>query len=834
MYRWLNLCSAIAGSLLLLALSLSAQTVSSVESPIRELKACRVNGHTPAIDGNLSEPAWDWDTCAVSLARGFTQKMPNEGQPATESTTVAVLYDDDAVYVAFWCYDSQPDGIIRQLVRRDRFSEADYVEAAIDPFHDHQSGNEFVVNASGALQDSRLFNDESSDMSWDGVWEGRARIQPWGYSVEMRIPYHCLRFTSADTKTWGINFYRYIGRKKEESRWSFSPQSQAGFTSRFGHLTDLERVKPARHLEVLPYGVTSMESKPGSLRNADGRDYAGNAGVDVKYGISSDLILDATINPDFGQVELDQPVLNLSTYETFYEEKRPFFQEGADLFSTDYTLFYSRRIGRPPRYSLRDRSYAYHDDEYGFEIDRPNATTILGAAKLTGKLSSRTTIAVLTAMTAKENAEYGALSNWVPQVDSLGDTSWIAKDTTYKKGVVEPAANYSIIRVKQNVLKNSYVGGMLTIASQNKIRPATTGGVDWRLVSNDRNWVFRGQSVFSRVDTGKTGYGVMALLRRKAGRHVFAEVQTEFSSPDLKLNRLGYLGRPDVKNIYGWVQYRTIEPWWIIQNSQNNINIYSRWNYGGVNNQLGGNFNNYVEFTNNWSISTSIEVQAEKYSDEETRGNGLWIWPVYPTYSYHMCGNTDPRKSVSFHLGGVYGTDRGGDWWGTHSNVTLKPRSNIEFVASANYNRYNNSTRWISNSMGEPVFSTLDYSTLSLSLSGSVLFNRNLSLQVSAQGLLNGLDYSDYRFYHFADNSYYTDPAIAGWNTDYNYSALNTMALLRWEYLPGSTLYLVWTRANGVYDPLVNNLDFSRDLKRLLGRGSDNVFLLKLSYWMNM
>ncbi|PWB76253.1 hypothetical protein C3F09_00835 [candidate division GN15 bacterium] len=833
MYRWLKQGSLVAASLLLLAASPLTQSVSTTDSPVRELKACRVNGHTPQIDGNLSEPGWD--TCAVPLARGFTQKVPNEGQPATESTTVAVMYDDDALYIAFWCFDSRPDQIVSQLVRRDRYSEADYVEAAIDPFHDHQSGNEFVVNVSGALQDSRLYNDESSDMTWDGVWEGRARLQPWGYSVEMRIPYHCLRFAEANTQTWGINFYRYVGRRKEESRWSFSPLSQAGFTSRFGHLTGIDNIRPARHLEVLPYGVSSMKSEPSSLRNADGRTYGGNTGVDVKYGISSDLVLDATINPDFGQVELDQPVLNLSAYETFYEEKRPFFQEGADLFSTDYTLFYSRRIGRPPRYALSDPSYGYYDGDFGFETDRPSATTILGAAKLTGKLSDKTTIAVLTATTAQEKAEYAALSGWTPELDTAGDTTdWIARDTTYRKGIVEPVANYSVIRVKQNILRNSFVGGMLTVATQDRVRPATTGGIDWRFVSNDRNWILRGQSVFSSVGTGKTGYGFASLLQRKAGRHVMASISARFNSPDLQLNRLGYNARADAKTFIGWVQYRTTEPWWIVQSSQSNLNIYSRWNYDGVNIMRSGDINNYLEFTNGWSINTSVEVQGEKYSDEETRGNGLWIWPVYPTYSFHMCGNTDPRKNLSFHLGGAYGTDRGGDWWGAHSNLTLKPKSNIELILSSSYTYYGNSTRWISNSMGEPVFGTLNYSTLNLGLSGSVLFNQNLSIQVSAQGLLNGLDYFDYRFYRFADNSYFADPALAGWNTDYNYSALNTMALLRWEYMPGSTLYLVWTRANGVYDPTVNNLDFSRDLKRLLGRGSDNVFLLKLSYWMNM
>jgi hypothetical protein len=801
------------------------------------MKAIRINGQTPIIDGDVNDPAWG--SCNGTCARDFTQRQPNDGKPATESTTVAVMYDDNALYLAFWCYDSQPDKIIRELVRRDRYSESDYVEAAIDPFHDHQTGNEFVVSASGSLQDSRLFNDESSDMTWDGVWEGKSRIQPWGYSVEMRIPYHCLRFTPAENQTWGINFFRYIGRLKEESRWSHSPMSQAGFTSRMGHINGIQGIKPTRHFEVMPYGVSSMESQPKSTFNKDGKTFSGNTGVDLKYGISSDLVFDATINPDFGQVELDEPVLNLSTYETFYEEKRPFFQEGANLFNTDYDLFYSRRIGRPPRYSLQDPNYAYHDDNYGFEVDRPNATSIFGAARLTGKIAKRTTIAVLSAMTSQEKAEYAKLTNWVPITDSFGDTvDWAAEDTTYQKGVVEPLANYSIFRLKQDILKNSYMGGMLTVASQENIHPAVTGGFDWRLVSNDRNWIFRGQTVFSDVDTGKTGYGFSALLQRKAGKHFMGQISTMINSPDLKLNRLGYLNRTDMKEVDAWVQYRTVEPWKFIRNSQHNLNFWSQWNYNGDNIQFGGNYNNYIEFTNNWYVNMTFNVQGEKYSDIETRGNGLWIWPKYPTYSYHMCSNTDSRKKLSFHLGGAIGTDRGGDWWSTHSNITLKPKSNLEFVASSSFNKYNNSTRWVDNKSDgisiRPVFATLNYDQLSFGLSGSILFHRNLSLQLSAEGLMSGLDYAQYRYYYLSNNSYspVTDPE--NWNEDYNYSALNTMALLRWEYMPGSTLYFVWTRGIDIFNPTLNNLDFTRDMKGLFGEGSTNVFLIKLSYWMNI
>jgi hypothetical protein len=820
---------------LLLALAASAQDTAKVETPARELRTCRVNGHTPVVDGNLSEPAWD--TCTISLSNGFTQREPDEGKPETESTKVAVLYDDNALYVAFWCFDSEPDKIRAELVRRDRWAESDYVEFQVDPFHDHQTGYEFTVSAAGVLADGRYYNDDNFDGSWDGVWEGDIQRQPWGYSVEMKIPYHCLRFSEQDNQTWGINFTRGITRKKEYSKWCFSPQSDGGFVSRFGHLTDLENLKPTGHTQIMPYAVSSLQSEPKSVGNPDGRSYSGNTGVDMKFPLASDLVVDATVNPDFGQVELDQPVLNLSAYETFYEEKRPFFMEGANLFVTRYNLFYSRRIGRQPQCDV-------DDPDFGYYKDFPKTTTILGAGRITGKAADRTTIALLTAVTQREKAEYAALLNWQPEttfVEGLPVVDTVPRDTLVRKGMVEPQASYSVLRVKQDILRNSFVGGMLTVASQDRVHPSVCGGVDWRLTTNNRMWAFRGQTLFSRVDPVKTGYGVDAIFEKTGGQHTRGNFAVRVNSPDLNLNRLGYQPRKNAQVYSLWFEYRTTDDWWIIRNTYNHLNLYSNWNYDGVNYSRGGNINTNIEFKNGWYMFTMFSVQGEKYSDDETRGNGLWVWPEYPTIAVFSNFNTDSRKPVSFWWGARGGADRGGDWWGADVGTTVKPRSNIECNLWTTLNRYFDSYRWLSNRVDTivqhrlmPVFGTLDWDQFSFGVGVNYLFRRNLSLQVSAEGLINGLDYSDYRFYRLQDDSYYSTAQLANWNRDYNYSALNTMMLLRWEYRPGSTLYLVWTRARDEFDDRANNLDFSRDFKRLFSAGSSDVFLIKMSYWLNM
>ena len=792
---------------------------------IPELKAYRINPHPPTVDGMLDDSAW----CNPKIEKGrFTiQRNPDEGLPVTESTLVAVAYDDQALYAAFWCYDSQPDKISRQLVRRDRSSQSDRVTVRIDPFHDHQTGNAFEVNAAGVQRDCRYFNESNIDMEWDAVWESGVRQQPWGWSAEVRIPYNCLRFSEKDEQSWGIDFIRFINRKNESAGWAFTPVAKGGFVSNFGHLNGLTGIRPAGHLELLPYAVSSEETEPKSPGNTDGRSFMKNMGLDLKYGLASDLVLDATINPDFGQVELDQPVLNLSTYETFFAERRPFFLEGSDLFATQFNLFYSRRIGRPPRGSIDDPEFIYY-------TYNPKATTILGAAKLTGKLFKRTTIALLSAVTQRETAEYNAQTNVVLDSNWIGDSLEIkikSADTVSRSGVVESEANYTVLRIKQDLFRNSSIGGMITLANQKSYNPTTTGGFDWRLSTNNNSWQAVGQMVFSRVNGAATGFGINTRLEKTSGKHILGEIGFMLMSPDLRLNRLGFNSRADEKGIWAWVQYRTTDDWWIIKESYNNLNFHSDWNYDGVNIGFGGNFNTSIFFTNYWQLNGGVEIQGEKYSDVETRGNGLWQWPVRPTVSWWFSLITDPRKKITFNWNPGAGSDRGGTWWANYIGLVYRPKSNMEFEGGVNYTRNLKVTRWVQNIDDQSLFADLDRNEIFLSGSAGIVLNRDLSIQLSAQGLASGLNYGNYRFYQGSNNYY---PEAAGYNYDYNYSEMNSTLLLRWEYRPGSTFYLVWTRSRPEFDPTANNLDLSRDIKRLFSANAQNIFLIKASYWMNI
>jgi len=809
---------------LVFTLNLTAKDNSPAEKEriVPEVRAMRANPHSPVIDGFLNDDIWRNQN--LDFIRDFTQREPDEGKAATESTVVAVVYDDDAIYFAFWCYDSEPDKIIRQLTRRDRGTESDQVYVRLDPYHDHQSGYCFNVNSSGVQIDRRYYNGDCVDDAWDAVWSVAVQPQSWGWSAEFKIPYHCLRFGIKEEHTWGVDFVRTICRKAENVRWAFTPLADGGFVSNFGHLTGLKDIKPAGRLELLPHIVSSADFEPKDLGNPDGRNYMGNVGVDFKYGLSSNLTLDATINPDFGQVELDNPVLNLSTFETYYSEKRPFFMEGADLFEAEYAMFYSRRIGRTPSNDVDNDNLIYY-------TDYPEGTTILGAAKLTGKLSTGTSIAFLNAITDEETAKYAA-ENLELDSTLIGDSyhvDTLSIDTSFGEGIVEPRASYTVLRIKQDVFKNSSIGAILTTVGQETRHPAYTGGIDWRLRTNNSAWCFRGQTIFSRVDNENVGYAADLVIEKTSGKHIRGALGSVIKNPDLQINRMGYTRRNDVKNGWFWIQYRTTDDWWIVRNSWNNINLSADWNFDGYNIGRHFNFNNCIQFKNNWYGGVGFFQNFGDYDDRERRGNGLWRLPR----SWHtsIWFDTDERRKISYEFDYIYGNSFTAPWWMIEMLCRFRPASNIELILCGEYTHDFNQLKWIDNPDDTTsVFADKNQNILTIDASIGVVFRHNLSCQLSACGLLTGLNYFDYRRYLGSFN-YTADHS--GYNENYNYTALNSTFLLRWEYLPGSTLYLVWTRSRTEKDESVNDLTFWRDFKRLFKGDSDNIFLMKISYWLN-
>jgi len=386
-----------------------AQDASKPPVPRAELKATRTS-HPPVIDGHLNEEAW-----ATALpVSGFMQRDPDEGKPATEDTELRILFDDSALYIGARLFDDQPAAVSRRLSARDNGFDSDWIGVYLDPLHDRLTGAMFRVSVANAQQDMILYNDSWTDSSWDAVWQSEVSVDDKGWTAEIRIPLSQLRFTAASQQTWGINVERYVQRKNESTFLRMVPKNESGIASRMVELSGMDGLKPARHLELLPYTAARAEFIQPLVRNSvrtpfnDGSRAFASVGLDMKWGVTNNLTVTGTVNPDFGQVEVDPAVVNLTAFETFYQEKRSFFLEGNQIFNnfgqggandswgfnnSEPSLFYSRRIGRLPQVSAP-----------GDFADVPSATTILGAAKLTGKTSGNWSLGFLNAVTAEENA----------------------------------------------------------------------------------------------------------------------------------------------------------------------------------------------------------------------------------------------------------------------------------------------------------------------------------------------------------------------------------------------------------------------------------------------
>jgi hypothetical protein len=450
------------------------QTTSSSHAPHTSIAAVRT-ATPPTIDGRLSDESWS----QANPVTRFTQRDPNEGQPATERTEIRVLYDDEAVYVGARMYDDDAKRIARRLSNRDDDPDADSITIYFDPRHDHLTGVSFVVSAAGVQRDSVISNDTNQDSSWDSVWESAVSVDDEGWSAELRIPFSQLRFTEAESQTWGFNASRFIRRKNETAWLELVPKNENGLASRMAHLTGLDGIPSRRHLEIVPYSATRGEfiapDKPGNPFNNGSRMFA-SAGLDLKARVTSNMTLDATINPDFGQAEVDPAVVNLSAFETFFAEKRRFFIEGTEIFdsfgqggannffgfnTSDPMVFYSRRIGRTPE-----------GEATGDYVDSPPATTILGAVKLTGKTAGGWSVGLIEAVTGRERAN-------------------VATGLSRTRVDVEPAANYFVGRLKRDFSRGGV--GVLTTSAVHSLANSPLQDLLTR-----QAWVLGGDGYFFR------------------------------------------------------------------------------------------------------------------------------------------------------------------------------------------------------------------------------------------------------------------------------------------------------------------------------------------------
>ena len=804
--------------------------------------------HARVVTGPISEMDWQ----KAELLTSFVQREPSEGTPATYATEARVIADGTALHVIVDAKDPDPEKIVGYLTRRDEDSQSDWIHLFIDSYHDRRTGYQFAVNAAGVKRDSYWYNDDNNDDSWDAVWDVKVDRTSAGWRAEFRIPFSQLRFSGGSKGDIGFAVFRYVPRINETSSWPLVARSKNGLISQLANLDGVTPSGTAKRLELLPYSVATAATQPGQPGNPLLKTFNPNlsAGLDLKYAITPALSLTATVNPDFGQVEADPAVVNLGAFETFFQERRPFFIEGSGTYrwdcNDDCILFYSRRIGRQPRGvpSLSD----------GEDSDQPVQSTILGAAKLTGRVGAFS-VGGLVAATQEEFAD-------------------IAGSGTRRRQAVEPASLFSVTRARREFSDQSSLGLIVTTTTRRLSDPlsfipdsAFTGGVDydWRIGKRfSVNGYWAGSTVrgsqtaiaglqrsnvhsFQRPDADHVEFDPTAeAMSGNAGAVNFSKISGErtrfnfttmYKSPGFDVNDLGFMQRADIFSAFAWLQMRWEKPGRFVRTKNINFNHWESRNFDGDRISFGGNINSHWSFQNNWNTGFGINVNSRNFDDRRTRGgpgaysnNGGGYWHYF---------NTDGRKRIQFGLDDNVYTDGHGHSWGLGPSVTIKPTAALSTQFGISVNRNVDDSQWVGAVEGADgthyVFGHLNQTTTSMTTRVNYTLTPNLSLQVYAQPFVSAGDYDNFRELVNGralryDNRY--APFAYGGNPDFRFLSFRTTNVMRWEFKPGSTLFVVWQQGREQFLP-DGTYRFGRDFSDVFATPSTNTVLVKLAYWVN-
>ncbi len=834
----------------------ATRAASSVRVEDARVEAVDVTGATAIrLDGDFGEAVWQR---ALPIGN-FIQRDPHEGAAPTFASEARVLFDKTYLYVAVRAFDGEPGKIVGIRTRRDSSSPSDWVRVVIDSYHDHRTAYEFAVNAAGVKLDRYWFADGNNDSSWDAVWDVSVTRDAEGWKAEFRIPFSQLRFETGKRDTFGFAVVREIGRLNETSTWPLIAKSRTGYVSQFGELGGLTLAGGLKRLELVPYTVGQVGTRPTEAGNPFEKspDPGGAAGADLKYAVTPGLTMTATINPDFGQVEADPAVVNLTAFETFYDERRPFFVESSgnlkfDLDCNDGActgLFYSRRIGRRP--------HGTPDTPEGGYTSVPAQTTILGAAKLTGRAGAFA-IGALNAITADERAHL-----------SFGSAAG--------RQTVEPLTNYTVVQAKREWANQSSLGFMFTNVARRVNgdvgflpSAATTGGVNWDYRMKDPRYsvigywagsLVRGSAEaidalqqssvhgFQRPDAGYLdydpsrtsmgGHAGMIGVSKIGGRTVRFTFVGTYKTPGFEVNDVGFVRRSDQIQQSGWVQFRWDTPTKYYRNIRLNLNQWAAWNFGGDLRYTGQNVNAHIVFPSNWSAGAGLNNEGAGIDDRSTRGGPAMRSKHGGNVWYYV--NSDSRKSLQGAWMGYFYRDQAkATAWGASPEFSWRPTSFLTVSLGVSVDKTNDDSQWVENvsdgASTRYVFGRIRQTTVSLPTRVNYTIAPNLSVQIYAAPFVSAGSYSDFkelsrpRAVQYADQF---DPVAYAGNPDFNYRSFRTTNVLRWEFKPGSALYVVWQQGREATSES-GRFRFRHDFGQMFGIPADNVFLVKFSYWLNL
>jgi hypothetical protein len=843
--------------------------------PLRVYTTTRLTGPAPVIDGHLDDAAWsqgEW-------TGDYRQQMPAEGAPPTKPTQFKILYDDRNIYVAIRAFDD-PALIHRYGARRDvTIGSGDVVGIAFDSYNDKRTGFEFDLSVAGGKTDIRLGNYDF-DNTWNAVWDGKTAVEENAWTAEFRIPLSQLRYSRQAEQVWGLHAWRWIDRNQESDQWDLIPRNSTGRMHNLGELRGIDGLKRFRRFELLPYtlarGTLEPEVPGDPYRGASG---SASAGLDLKAGLTTNFTLDATINPDFGQVEADPSVINLTTYETFYPEKRPFFLEGKNIYQFDLDpsfepdiLFYSRRIGGAPAYSPSLVA--------GEAAKLPEMTTILDAVKITGKSNDGLSLGILQSLTSDESAR-------------------ISYQGSERRQTVEPFTHYFLSRVQKDWDKgNTILGGMLTSTHrwindpQLEFLPANalTGGLDFARYFHKRTFVLESKGVFSRVsgsadaiealqtnavhlfqrpDADHLGVNPAATsLSGHGGRIHFGTTENSkwrfgnsfrWSSPGLELNDLGYLRQADFMSNDAMLGYQESEPRGIFRRYAFELRRTDRWDFGGLRTQGQTELEASAGFRNKWSARGSFET-ADRFVDTRLlRGGPAVAFPHFINVGAGGSTDTSRRLSFSMYFASRFFAEGYSRMTRYTPGITVRPANTLEISASAFHARNHNDLEYAggpnSDTGSRYLLGRINQKTLGLTFRVVANLTPDLSIQYYASPFVSAGRYSDFKratdsiAHSYEDRFHRLGPEEISYrpeanvydvvegnasysfaNPDFSFRQFRSNLVMRWEFTPGSSIYAVWsqgrTSQSSLWDPSLGG-----NFHELWDTPGQNIFMVKFSYW---
>lgn len=869
--------------------SLTAQEAAATHGTLPVLTALPLAGDI-TVDGRFDDAAWR-DAVPATLD---TQRDPDEGSASTHRTEIRAAAGHGAVYFFARMYDSNPAGIVRRLGRRDDRVSSDRLTLVIDSRHDHLTAFRFDIYPAGNKGDRSIGADFSEDSGWDPVWDVVTTIDSLGWTAEIRIPLSQLRYERGNDE-WGIQIVRFVQRTQEEDVFVYVPKTETEGINRYGHLTGMSGVPSPRRLELTPFlsARAQYDDPPAGNPFRDGSDYYKSAGGDLKLGLASDLTLDLTVNPDFGQVEADPAVVNLSAFEITFPEKRPFFIEGSSLFrfhqlrafnySGTPTVFFSRRIGRQPQGFIGDPNATY--------TDVPAQTTIAAAAKMTGKTRGWS-IALLDAYTPREMGRY-ALAN-----------------ASHHEAPVEPATNYFATRIRRDLREGNTSIGAITTAVNRSLEDSTLRsllrssayvvGVDLNHSWGNRNWgidayyarsvlngspeaINRAQRANARYlqrpdaknldyDSTRTtlsGHAGHLGISRLGGGALGGSVVYEEKSPGYETNDLGTTATVGRRTVSTDLHYFRSRPQLAFRNWTVGVNTGNSWNFDG-DAAFGyvGSYQN-VRFRNFWSLNSNIYYNFAAFDDQVTRGGPLMRVPANTFASFTLQSSTGKALGLSFNGSFNWFEARGGRTGSYGLTLSYQPDPALRVELSPTYSDNRVANQFVT-SRPDPlatatfgrrtVFAALDQRQVSLDTRLDWTFNPRLSLQLFVQPFISAGDYRDYKEFRrpgtfdfdvygvdkgtivrdSASGAFTVDPDAGGpapafsfQDQNFNFRSFLANLVIRWEPRPGSTLFFVWQHSRSG-QATVGAFSLHRDLGAIFDTPATNVVAVKATYWFGL